>query len=166
MVATACSLVRVSVILNFSSILVDSQSDGNSNTSKAKQIENLQDGVKGATSFHQTKYLENNPQKANSAAKDEGLEPRQKDNSDSDDCSPKRSGWFSEKQVTSFQYDELGTWYHHRVRFLVIIGSSVLLGITQQNRRSVLDMFAIKSAWVNCAPYFRNHTTATSSPNL
>jgi hypothetical protein len=107
MVATACSLVRVSAILNYPSILVDSQSDGNLNTSKAKQIENLQDGVEGATSFQQTKYLKNNPQKANCAAKEEGLEPRQKDDSDSDDSSPKRSAWFREKQVTSFQYDEL-----------------------------------------------------------
>jgi hypothetical protein len=83
MVATACSLVRVSAILNYSIILVDFQSDENSNTSKAKQIEDLQERIEGATSFHQTKYLKNNPQKANSAAKERGLEPRQKDDSDS-----------------------------------------------------------------------------------
>jgi hypothetical protein len=83
MVATACSLVRVSAILNYPSILVDFQSDENSNTSKAKQIEDLQDRIEGASSFHQTKYLKNNPQKANSAAKEKGLEPRQKDDSDS-----------------------------------------------------------------------------------
>jgi hypothetical protein len=81
-------------------------------STKAKQIEDLQDGVKGATSFHQTKYPKNNPQKANSSAKEEKrLKPRRKDDSNSDDSNHKSSGWFSDQQVTSFQYDEQDAWY-------------------------------------------------------
>jgi hypothetical protein len=71
-------------------------------TPKSKQIEDLQDGVKGATSFHQTKYPKNNQQKAHSKAKEYG---RKKTDSNSDKSGP--SGWFSEKkkpkQVTSFR---------------------------------------------------------------
>jgi hypothetical protein len=80
---------------------------------KAKQIEDLQDGVKGATSFHQTKYPKNNPQKANNKAKEYGLKSQDKDDSGSDESGP--SGWFSEKkkkpkQVTSFQYEQ-DAWF-------------------------------------------------------
>jgi hypothetical protein len=80
---------------------------------KAKQIEDLQDGVKGSTSFHQTKYPKNNPQKANSKAKEYGLKSQDKDDSDSEESGP--SGWFSEKkkkpkQVTSFQYEQ-SAWF-------------------------------------------------------
>jgi hypothetical protein len=80
---------------------------------KAKQIEDLQDGIKGAASFHQTKYPKNNPQKANSKAKEYGLKSQAKDDSDSDESGPSR--WFSEKkkkpkQVTSFQYEQ-SAWF-------------------------------------------------------
>jgi hypothetical protein len=80
-------------------------------TLKSKQIEDLQDGVKGATSFHQTKYPKNNQQKANSKAKEYGLKKADSE-SDSDESAP--SGWFSEKkknkQVTSFQYEQ-SAWF-------------------------------------------------------
>jgi hypothetical protein len=78
---------------------------------KAKQIEDMQDGV-SVTSFHQTRYPKNNKEVASSKAKEYGLKSQPKAESDSDESGP--SGWLSEKkkpkQVTSFQYEQ-SAWF-------------------------------------------------------
>jgi hypothetical protein len=78
---------------------------------KAKQIEDIQDGV-SVTSFHQTRYPKNNNELASGKAKEYGLKSPPKADSDSDESGP--SGWFSKKkkpkQVTSFQYEQ-SAWF-------------------------------------------------------